>query len=95
MRKEEKAGEREPLKNGTKRRSVLLKADHIEDIDEQRAHSEIIDNAKKFLGQGEYRKSLLVVKNVLLSNPTHIEALYLSAVNWYHLEDRVKTILFL
>lgn len=52
MRKEEKTGEKEVSKNGTRRRSVLLKADHIEDIDEQRAHNEIIENAKKFLGQG-------------------------------------------
>lgn len=52
VRKEEKTGEKEPLKNGTRRRSVLLKADHIEDIDEQRAHNEIIENAKKFLGHG-------------------------------------------
>lgn len=53
MRKDEKGGEKEPLKNGTRRRSVLLKADHIEDVDtEQRAHNEIVENAKKFLGQG-------------------------------------------
>lgn len=46
-------GEKEPSKNGTRRRSVLLKSDHIEDAEtEQRAQIEIIENAKKFLGLG-------------------------------------------
>jgi hypothetical protein len=37
----------------------------------------------------------LLVRNILQNNPNHLESLYLSAVNWYHLEDRVKALLFL
>jgi hypothetical protein len=42
------------------------------------------------MNNGDYRKSLLIVKSILKSKPEHVEALYLSAVNWYHLEDRAK-----
>lgn len=37
------------------------------------------------LSNGDYRKSLLMVKSILKSKVENLEALYLSAVNWYHL----------
>jgi hypothetical protein len=35
-----------------------------------------------------------VVKGILKQRPEHAEALFLSAANWYHLEDRLKTLFF-
>lgn len=43
------------------------------------------------LNSGDYRKSLFMIKSILKIKPDHPEALYLSAVNWYHLEDKQRT----
>lgn len=42
------------------------------------------------VNKGEYRKCLLMVKSLLKSKPENLDALYLAAVSWYHLEDRAK-----
>jgi tetratricopeptide (TPR) repeat protein len=54
-----------------------------------------MESARVLLSQGEYRKSLLIIKSLLKNQPDLIEALYLSALNWFHLDDRPKTILYL
>ena len=51
----------------------------------------MLESAKRLLNSGDYRKSLLVIKSIMKNKPDHTEALYLSAVNWYHLEDKQRT----
>lgn len=49
-------------------------------------------SARNLLKQGEYRKSLYVLKSLLKNHPHNAEGLFLSGVSWYHLDDRVKVI---
>ena len=67
----------------TRRKSLTLRGDNH---DEKQESSEgAVESAKRLLGQGEYRKCLLVVRPMLRGKVGLQEALYLSAVCWYHL----------
>ena len=54
-------------------------------IPELKFNEEALKNAKKLLDQKEYRKSLLLIKPILINIPHHNEALFLTGINWYYL----------
>ena len=55
----------------------------------------MLREAKKLMQIGEIRKSILMLKGILKSDPDNIDALYVAMMNWYNAEQSEKALTYI